>query len=111
MSRTKSHIKRKTFLVAGLRRSSIPKGDRTSSSCVSHAYKFGKKEIHLYKYVTNSFLRKTDEANTNQMENLMKALVSHSFETNILCVNVGYTKVRQLFKVVIRERKRKDMIF
>ena len=38
-------------------------------------------------------------------------LVSHSFETNNLCVNVGYTKVRQLFKVVIRERKSKDMIF
>ena len=49
--------------------------------------------------------------NTNQMENLMKTLVSHSFETDILCVNAGYAEVRKLFKVVIRERKSRDMIF
>jgi len=90
---------------------------------------FGKEEIHSYEYGTKSFLRNTDEANTNQMENLMvysgsgsqleelmmklfeETLVSHSFETNILCVNSRYTEVRQLFKVVIRERKIKDMIF
>ena len=72
---------------------------------------FGKEEIHSYEYGTKSFFMKNDEANTNQMENLMKTLVSHSFETNILCVNVGYTKVRQLFSVVISERKSKDMIF
>lgn len=72
---------------------------------------FGKKQIHSYGNGTNSFLRKNDEANTNQMENFMKTLVSHSFENNILCVNVGYIEVSKLFNVVIRERKSKDMIF
>lgn len=72
---------------------------------------FGKEEIHSYEHRTKSFIRKTDEANTKQMENLMKNLVSYSFETNLLCVNAGYTEVRELFSVVIRERKRKDMIF
>jgi len=72
---------------------------------------FGNKEIHSYEHGTKSFLRKTDEANKNPMENLMKTLVSHSFETNILCVNAGYTEVRQLFNVSIRERKSKEMFF
>ena len=90
---------------------------------------FGKEEIHSYEHRTKSFLRKTDEANTNQVDNLMvcsgsgsqleelmmklfeETLVLHSFETNILCVNAGYTEVMQLFSVVIRERKSKDMIF
>lgn len=90
---------------------------------------FGKKEIHSYEHRTKIFLRKIGEANANQMENLMmysgsgsqleelmmklfdETLVSHSFETNILCVNAGYTEVRQLIYVVIGERKSKDMIF
>ena len=32
---------------------------------------FWKEEIHSYEYGTKSFLRKTDEANRNQMDNLM----------------------------------------
>ena len=90
---------------------------------------FGKEEIHSYEYGRKSFLMKANEANTNQVENLTmcsrsgsqpgelmmklfeETLVSHSFETNILCVNVGYTEVRQLFNVVIRDTKSKDMIF
>jgi len=90
---------------------------------------FGREEIHSYEYGTKSFVRKTDEANTNQLDNLMMysgsgsqleelmmklfedTLVSHSFETNILCVNAGYTEVRSLFNVFIRERKSKDMVF
>lgn len=52
----------------------------------------------------------------SQLEELMvklfeETLVSHRFETNILCVNAGYIEVRQLFNVVISEGKSKDMIF
>ena len=90
---------------------------------------FGKEEIHSYECGTKSFPKKTDEANTKQMENLMvyvgsgtqleelmmklfeETLVSHSFEINILCVNAGYTEVRKLFNVFITEGKSKDMIF
>ena len=90
---------------------------------------FGKEEIHSYEYETNSFLKKIDEANRKQINNLMvcsgsgsqleglvmklfeETLMFHSFETNILCVNAGYTEVQQLLNVIIRERKSKDMIF
>ena len=90
---------------------------------------FGKEEIHSYEYGTKIFLRENDEANTKQMENPMvylgsesqseglmmklfeETLMSHNFETNILCVNARYTEVRQLFNVVISEMKRKDVIF
>ena len=52
----------------------------------------------------------------SQPEELMmklfeETLVSHSFETNILCVNVGYTEEGKLFNVVIGEKKSKDMVF